>query len=319
MSQARLILAKTESVEDTAEALGASDIIDVSDFSIQRYAGPTVNRNLERTSESNEETINTGPYGEASFMAEAAGVGTGTADTPPPVGFLIAACGFSEVIDATPSGESTTYEVEDSNHDSITLQDYDPDQNLTQTLTGVRGKLSLSMGSNDIPRFSFSQMMGTYARPVQGTPPGGLDWSSWKAALPMSRDNTPLFTLDGFAAVLDQFNIDWGRRITRRDVPGERSTIISKARGQGASGQLTIVAPDIATKNFYQSMESHLGTINKLPIALTHGSAATKRFNITASEFQITPGGISEVETSDGRRGFQISGNFIDYPAIVFD
>lgn len=306
MAVKKLLLMGIEAVEDTAEVLVAADIIDTVDLNITRYGGPRVSKNVDRHLVGNQEEINPSPFASATFGCYA--TAGGAAGDIAPYDVPLRACGFAAV--NTPATD-TTYTFADSGFESATIFDYADDIGQLQKITGVRGSVAFKMANGELPLFQFSDYIGTFVAPEAGSAPGGLDWSTWdQPVLPMTETNTPTLTIDGFAAGCSSFEIDWGVKISRLDLPNYRA---SKLTDREPSASFTILAPTFAAKNFWATLASHDG-ITKVPVALEQGVTAGQIVGISAAELQLS--NIEETEV-EGTLAYTMTGKFIDVPVIV--
>jgi len=305
--QPRLLLAKVEATEDTDAAPAAANAINTIGLSVKRYEGPKKTRELDRNVTGNQEQVNTAPYAEYAFQIEAAG--SGAATTPPAYGPLLRGCGLSETVDAVTNME-VVYAADDTSQDSLTLWDYDPEADLLQKATGCRGNLSFKMEKEGFPLFSFDQFKGTYNKPIQGSPPGGIDWSTFKDPLSAIKDNIPTFNLDGYAVAVQSFELNWGNQVPRLDMANYRSTKVSDRQ---PSGSITILAPKIQDKNFFTSLESHKGTV-LIPFDLQVGVNAGEIIKVSATQLQLL--GMTEGET-EKIRTYTLNLNLIDNPTLI--
>ncbi|HEC12317.1 MAG TPA: hypothetical protein ENI80_03565 [Acidiferrobacteraceae bacterium] len=313
MAIQKLLLAKKEVTRGTDPTPTGANIIETEGLEMLRYEGNRVQRNIDRNLIGNTQQINVDPHTVTSFAVAAAG--SGTAVTPAQYGLLLLACGMDETIDATPGSENVTYQhpVNQSdlrNADSITLYDYRPEVSQLQKSSGVEGTVAFAMQRGELPKFNFSNLMGSYVQPAQATPPTGLDWSAWKDPLPPTKDNVPVFTVDGFSSCTEQFNIDFAMQVIWRDVPGCQRTLLLD---YNPTGQVIIQAPDIATKNFWQKLESH-SVLNKIVVGLQMGNTAGQIVMVDSAEVQIS--NIKEQE-SDGMMVFAMDLLFLDRPIIT--
>lgn len=295
--KSKVLLAKTEATEDTFETLAGTDAVLTSNLDIQVYQGDRVSRNFDRDSLGASEEINVNPHNVISFDVELAG--SGTLATAPAFGDLLECCGLGETVDA---GVDVQYAPISSGFSTVSasflrLQD-DADQMWVKT-TGIRGNLAIELGKSAFPMFKFSSLMGTYYTPTQATAITGVT-SDYISPLAVTKDNTPTVTVDGTAACFTQFNMDLGNQVTRRDAPNCRSTILSD---RNVTGSITIVAPDLSTKNYFGDLESHDG-VSTIPLIITHGTVEGNIVTISLPTVQLKD--ISEVDV-DGDLGFQFS------------
>lgn len=310
MGVEKLLVADIESVEDTDEFAGnptAAQVMDTVGLEVQRYAGPRVERNVDRHVIGNKEQINAGPQGIAKCGVYATGFGD--AGTAALYDVLLRMCGFARTDDP---GVSNTYDQADSGHESGSLWTFDDDVGLKQLLTGVRGSVSFGLEAEGLPMWNFENLIGTYARPVAGARPGAIDWSAFedRPVLPATLVNTPTLTLDGYAIATQVFNVDWALDVQRINVPNLRSTRLPDKK---PTGNFTFFAPPIGTKDFWTKLESHVG-VNKLALSLVHGTVAGDIVEIAAAEYQIDDINESEIK---GERAYEMTGRFIDFPQAI--
>jgi hypothetical protein len=308
MAVEKLLLAKAEVTYGTDPVpVPADDEILTMGLEMLRYEGDRVERDVDKDLVGNNEDINTNPHTNTSFGIEFAG--SGTAATPPAWGVLMTACGFDETIATDVQYQLPALNSDLKAADSVTLYDYREDGKV-QKSSGVRGSVAIEMGKGSLPKLLFSNMLGSYALPIAGAMPTVTDWTDWNDPLPFTGDNVPTFTVDTFAACVESFNIDFGLEVTRRNLPGCASTLLTD---YSPSGQVVIQAPDIGTKDFWTELESHDGT-NLIAIAIVIGATAGAIVKIDASEVQIS--NIVEGE-SDGLMTYTMDLRFIDRPVIT--
>lgn len=295
--KSKFLLAKTETVEDTFETLAGTDAVLTSNLDIQVYQGDRVSRNFDRDSLGASEEINVNPHNVISFDVEMQS--SGAAGTAPAFGDLLECCGLEETVNA---GTDVVYTPLSSGFSSLSasflrLQD-DADQMWVKT-TGIKGNLAIELGKGAFPMFKFSSLMGTYYTPTQATAITS-DTSDYVAPIAVTKDNTPTVTVDGTTACFSQFSMDLGNVIARRDAPNCRSTILSD---RNVTGSITIVAPDLSTKNYFGDLESHAG-VSTIPLVIEHGTTAGGIVNISLPTVQLKD--IAQVDV-DGDLGFQFS------------
>lgn len=314
MAVQKILLAKKETVYDTDATPAAIDAMLVEeDAEARRYEGNRVERNVRRAELGNKEQINVNPHVGFQFSVEAAA--SGTAGTAPGYGPLLLACGFDETVNA---GTDVTYQHPASKSDlrgadSVSIYDYRPEVGQLQKATGVRGSVALTFDRENFGRFQFSDMLGSYNQPEAGTPPSGIDFDSvFNAPLPFTFDNVPTLTLDGYAGGVTQLNVDFAVQVTRLNVPNLKETRLTDVL---PAGQVTVMAPDIGTKNFFAQAESHGGSVSNIVLALEVGSTAGAIIKLDSSKVNLS--NIQETDV-EGDLAFQMDLRFIDRPIITF-
>lgn len=282
------------------------------DAQTERYAGNLVERNVRRAELGAKDQINVNPHTAFTFSVEAAG--SGAAGTRPAYGDLLLACGFDETEDV---GVNYTYQhpadkADLRNADAVTLYDYRPEVAQEQISTGVRGSVALAFDRQNFGRFQFSNMLGAYSQPTNSAPPAGIDFDSlFQAPLPFVENAVPTLTVDGHAAATTQFNIDFNLQVVRHNIPNLQETRLTDVMPQG---QITILAPDIVTENYFAKAESH-GGVNNITLALVVGNNAGEIIQLGSSGVNIS--NIRETDI-DGDLGFQMDLRFVDRPILTF-
>jgi len=314
MAVQKILLAKKEATYDTDPVPDATNAILVEeDAESRRYEGNRVERNVRRDELGNKEQINVNPHAGFSFAVEAAG--SGAAGDRPAYGDLLLACGFDETVSA---GVDVTYQHPSDksdlrNADSVSIYDFRPEISQRQISTGIRGSVELAFDRENFGRFRFTDMLGSYNQPANASPPAGIDFDSmFNAPLPFTFDNVPTLTLDGHAGGVTQLSVNFALQVVRLNVPGTKETRLTDVL---PAGQLTMLAPDITTKNFFAQAESHGGTVTNVVLALTVGSSAGEIIKLDSSKVNI--GNITETDV-EGDLAFQMDLRFIDRPIITF-
>lgn len=299
----KAILAKIEGTEDTDSTPDGSNFIRTKNCQINIYDGDTYAPAYDGDGGRDRPEYRTNEHNTLSFDVDA--TGSGVAGTPPAHGLLLRACGLKETIDP---GVSVVYQLEDTLQDSVSVYFLRGEKQLYRT-TGVRGKLGMAL-TDRVPDFKFSEFKGSYHRPEV---PGGIvpALSNQADAVPLSTDNTQILTFDGEALCLSDFSIDsFGNSVSRNDYVGCRGTGLSP---ESSRGSMTILAPDLATKNWFQAAESHQG-LNKVPFALSHGPVGNN-LGLTCTEVQAL--NVQETDV-DGELGYSMDLIFITPLILTF-
>jgi len=301
----------TDGVDPTADESNA--LLVMTGSQMQRYAGDKKERDLMRGTLGNNDQVNVNPHTMSTIILEA--TASGDAGVAPPYGPLLRACGFDE--DITPD-TSVAYQLPATKADlraadSCSIYDYDPEVSLLQKSHGCRGSVKLICTQQDWPRFEFENLLGSYETPGQGSPPAGIDFSGWLDPVPFTDDFVPTLTVDGVAAGVESLELDFAVQVVRRNQPNLKRTLLTDYR---PTARIAILAPDIATRNWWSKMESHGGTIEDIVIALQIHSTAGKVIKLDASEAAIS--NIEEGE-SDGMRIYTMDMAIKDSPIITFE
>lgn len=266
------ILAKTEVTYNTDPTpTGSSNAIQTSDLNITPMAGPTVSRNLDKSTLGNDLQIQVGTYVQLSFMVEIAG--GGAVDTAPAYGPLLEACGFSETVNAS---TSVVYAPVSTSFDSVTIYfEHDGQQHI---ITGARGSVAMSLNPGEIPHFAFS-FTGLYNTPTS-TSDATPDYSAFQTPLPVNNTNTTTFSLHSVSATMVQCSLDVACNVVYRNVVGNESVeLVDRA----PSGQCVIESPTISTKDWFSTaVNSTTGALS-----IVHGTSAGNIVTIGAPNVQI--------------------------------
>ncbi len=312
MSVEKLLLAKEEVTYGVDPTPSAANAMETMGMSMSRYEGDVQARELDRSVLGGNEGINTNPHTMSSFSIPLAG--SGAAGTPPAYGVLLKACGMDEtlngVIDVSYQMPATQAGLAAA--DSVTFWDYRSQVGKAQKSSGCRGKCSISMGKGELPKIEFGDFLGSYTRPEALAQPSSIDWTGWKAEVPFTESNVPTLTLDGVAACTESFSVDIGQEVARRNLPGCNQTVLT---GYTSTGNMTVVAPNIASKNWFEKLESHNG-ISKVPLALVLGTVAGLTVSIDCAEVQIT--NVSEGESSEGDLSYSFDLAFLSLVVLKY-
>ena len=296
--KAKALLAKLESLYSVDPTPAGVDAVQTKNLSINPYTGNTISRDLDRETLGGQEQININPHVEVSFEVELAG--SGTAGTAPAYGTLLRACGFVEDVQI----DHVNYKPKSDNFESVTLyylQRNDAGGFQQQSITGCRGSVSFSVDRSGIPIMSFT-FLGFYQTPIDAADIT-IDRSAFIDPVYVSKDNTAL-TFGSYTAKASSFSVDVANSTSMRSVTGARYVNIAD---RAPTGQTTIDAPALATKDFFSLVESHDGTTTEA-VTLTHGTLAGNIVEITAPKVQFT--GIQNTD-SDGELAYQLDMSFL--------
>lgn len=291
----RVLWAKVESTYGTDATPTSAESIITTGLSIQPYAGNTVSVDIDEPTLGGSPQINTGPNVIVSFGVYMAG--SGAAGTAPYWGSLMRACGYSETVSAS---TSVTYDPVTTGFESATLYfNVDGQKHL---ITGARGDFTISMGKGQIPVINFT-FTGLYATPTAAAM--ALNKTAFVSPLPVTKVNTPTFTLQGYAALAESFSYSQNNNIVYRNIIGGENVLLTN---RNPSGQFLIEAPAIGTKDFFSAVESHDG-ITTGAFQIVHGTTAGNIITIDAPAVQLTS--ISE-QNSDDIEMYQMDAQFLN-------
>lgn len=280
----RLIWAKEESAYGIDPAdLDSSNSIVTTGLTIQPYNGDTVSLDIDEPDLGGSKSINTGPNVVLSFGVYLAA--SGSAGTAPYWGPLLKACMMSETEVAS---TSVTYKPDTSGSTSLTI--YFNTDGTQHILTGARGDFSISMGRGQIPIMNFT-FTGLYNAPTAAAQT--LDKTVFVDPLPVTAVNTPTFSLHGYAANAESFNLSMNNNVVYRNVIGNETIFITN---RNVTSDVSIEAPAIGTKDFFAAARSDNG-ITTGAFQIIHGTTAGQICTISSASSQITS--ISEANSDD--------------------
>lgn len=301
MFKKKHLLAKLETAYGTDPTPEGSNAILTSNLSITPYEGNRVARDVDRPTLGNSEEINTGPYVTISGDVEIAGAGT--AGTVPSYGVLLRACGFSETLveDVPGTPTAVVYQPVSDDFESATL--YYFIENQLHKATGVRGTVTFDLTRGALPKMSFT-FTGLWHEPVTVLAPPTVNTTGFKAPVPVTAANTPVYKIGDYACRAEAFNLNVANNVVYRNVVNSESVIITD---RAPAGSMTVEAPRLAEKNLFQLVASHNG-VTTSTLEIEHGTTAGNVFAITAPKVQLSSISGSD---SDGLLTYQMDTRFI--------
>lgn len=251
---------------------GAANAILVSDLTMRPMEMTTVERALIRPFLGNSEQLPTRIYNGCQFTVELAG--SGTPGLAPAMGPLLRAAGFAETIVAE---ESVSYSPISTGFESLTFY-----MNLDGVLhrgLGARGTVTFSLKNNERPTATFN-LTGLFLPIIDQALPA-VDFAAWKKPLPCNRSNTPVFTLHGYAALLDDLQIDMANNVVYRGLIGGSEFV--RITDRKPAGSVLMEAVKVADKDWWTSIQAAADG----PLALVHGLTAGNIIEIDAPHVQL--------------------------------
>ncbi|HEV7368828.1 phage tail tube protein [Arenibaculum sp.] len=280
----KVITAKVEtSYGADAAPTGAANAILATKVQLTPIEGQEITRELERPHFGGQPQILVNKHVSLQFEVEAAG--SGAAGTAPAYGPLLRACALSQTLDATPGSEKVVYRPVSEGHESASIH-FNLDGTLHQLL-GARGNVTLRVQAGQIPKFVFS-FKGLFVAPSATALPAA-DFSAFMDPQEISDANTPAFTIDGYQAVMQEFELDLANQVEGRFLVGQEAIVITDRQTRGSCN---IEAPALGTKDVFALATSHA----RVPLSLVHGSGAGNVIEITAPEVQLGRPGYTEVQ-----------------------
>jgi hypothetical protein len=279
----RSILAKAESsYGSNPTPTGSANYVQVIDLNIEPVVSDEVSRDLIRPYMGNYEVIPANTRVNVTFDVEMAG--SGSAGTAPKYGPILKSCGLSETISG---GNTVTYAPVSTPSDSVTLfVNYD---GIRHTVTGARGTFSINCEVNNIPRISFS-LTGIFNAPTDTALPT-VTVSNQASPLIFKNGSTSNFSIFGFSAALQSWNLDFNNEVIYRElVGGTKEVLITDRR---PSGTAVIENVALSSHNFFTD---YTGTSTGTNTWL-HGTAAGNRVTVSCPQTDL---GQPTYEDSDG-------------------
>lgn len=138
--------------------------------------------------------------------------------------------------------------------------------------TGCRGTFEISLAVKGIPTFKFT-MTGLYNAPTD-TAALTPDFSAFTTPKLANTTNTPTFTLDSYAALLESASLNIANSINHVQLIGSEEV---KITDRAPAGSLLFEAPTIATKDYWSSITAN----TLLALVLNHGASNGYKVNLS--------------------------------------
>jgi hypothetical protein len=277
----KMLAIKAEpSYGNDSKPTGKSNAIVTKNLEIQLMQGNTAQRNTDRPYTGNDITYYTDPHTKLAFDVELAG--SGKKGLAPAYGILFRMCGFQQTIKKDESVEFTP--ISDMEESASCY--YQIASELHKVL-GARGTFSINFGQKDMPSYHF-EVTGLHQSPKSAKAPEA-DYSHFKAPKPVSFDNTPVFELFGYKAVMESLSLDMNIEVAHRTPVNSKSVPIT---GRSASGEVTIELPRIDDINYHNFITNHLTG----SLSMQHGIEAGNIIDIYCPKVQLLNPRIGESE-----------------------
>ena len=302
-----------QALAGTPETLVLGDVLRTQNAQFMLYDGNSQER-ADDGPAGVDPTIRTREHNTFTADIEMAGAGTGTPNVNPNLALdlFFRAAGYDYTDVATVGSESRTYTLttDFASHEFATLRLERPMDIATTYDCRAIGSLAIADGIPTISSTFKGRFVDIANDSGQLIVPGVLPTYVQQArALPMNQTNTPTLTLDGVAVCLTDFSLDnFGFDLVVDDSYTCDGFQLSRVV---QTGTITIIAPDIAVKDFYALAKTG-GAIQEVPFAWTQGTAITNRFYATSSAVQILPGITSSGASSGGFQTLSMPVKFFD-------
>lgn len=205
--------------------------------------------------------------------------GSGAAGTAPAWMELLEACGMAAPVLTVGEDAVQVFAAPGVAATSISQYDFMSDQR--RKSVGMVGSFTMDFTAGAYPFFGFSWMgLIPAASPFDKTAPGAVDVTRFKQPVEVNTDNTEIL-LDGYAANVRSWRADAGVTTAIRNLVGRRYV---RRGNHSFTSTAVIEAPDIATKNYIQSLRA--GSL--VEWLLTHGTVAGNIIELASEKVQIT-------------------------------
>ena len=205
--------------------------------------------------------------------------GSGDAGTAPAWMELLEACGMAAPTLTADTDAVQVFAAPGVNASSISQYDFMSDQR--RKAVGMVGNFTMDFTAGAYPFFGFNWMgLIPATSPFDKTAPGAVDVTRFIQPVEVNTDNTEML-LDGFAAIVRSWRADAGVTTAMRNLVGKRYV---RRGNHSFTSTAVIEAPDIAAKNFIQSLR----TGSLLEWSLTHGVTAGNIIELASEKVQIT-------------------------------
>ena len=274
LSRKRLIVCKIESTYGTDSAPTGSDALLVRNLDVTPLNAETVSRDLIRPYYGNSEQLLARTSSALSFEVELAG--SGTAGTAPKFDAVLQACALAPTLVAT---TSVTYNPVSAAIKSCTI--WVNIDGVLHKFTGCRGTVSINGTLGQIPSLKFD-LTSVYNEPTDAT---ALTPTYTLQAYPLVFRQVSTSAFNFFSSTafcLQAFEFNLSNETNYRDlIGGVKEVLIT---GRKPAGSVTIEAPTMAGKNFFNAATSS-PTGN---LSLLHGTTAGNKVTFTANQVDVT-------------------------------
>ncbi|NQD37476.1 hypothetical protein HPT27_10595 [Permianibacter sp. IMCC34836] len=267
----KILLAKSEVTYGTDPVpTGAANAVLTRSLELTAIEAEEVERELLRGTPGNNPKLLAGVHCALTFQVEIQGAGA--AGTAPGYGAILKGCAHSETISA---GVDVQYTPVNTNEGSTTFYVYH--DGILHKITGARGSVKYTFAVGGIPVMEFT-FIGLYNAPIAQANPTGT-FTAFKAPKVVS-NALGTFSLGGFAAKLETFELDVAVERTYHELIGAKSIEVTDRK---PAGTLTIEEPTLATKDYWAEVLAE----NELAVSMQHGNVAGSIVSITAQKLQL--------------------------------
>ncbi|MCA0303478.1 MAG: hypothetical protein LCH95_13835 [Proteobacteria bacterium] len=267
----KVVLAKIETTYGTDPTpTGAANAVLLRGVDIDIAQGERLPRDVLRTGLGQLGTLLFGRRVTLTATVDLAG--SGAAGTAPAWGPLMRACALAETVTA---GTRVDYTPVDQGFESVAI--YFNLEGSRTILLGCRGSAKLMLPKGKLPQIQFS-LTGLWVSDTSVAYPSQT-LTAWKDPLPVSKANTPTFTIDGQAVQGSNVELDGGLQVGYRELINLREIVVEDRLPTFSA---TIEELPLATKNFFALMSGA-----NVALALTHGTVAGNIIQLASSTLQV--------------------------------
>lgn len=205
--------------------------------------------------------------------------GSGTAGVAPAWMELLEGCGMAAPVLTVAQDAVQNFAAPGTAATSLSQYDFMSDQR--RKSVGMVGSFSMDFTAGAYPFIGFNWMgLIPALSPFDKTAVAAVDLARWKQPVEVNLDNTD-FLLDGYAPALRSWRADAGVTTAMRNLVGKRYV---RRGNHSFTSTAVIEAPDIATKNYIQSLRA--GSL--VSWSLVHGRTAGNIFQASSAKVQVT-------------------------------
>lgn len=146
-------------------------------------------------------------------------------------------------------------------------------------LTGVRGDLSLDLSVGQIPKFKFS--FTGKNNDSSDVEMSGADYSDFQTPQVVNTNNTPNFSIFGYAGALESLSIALNNEVKYTSLVGRELVEITDRK---ATGSVVFLEPLTADKNFWASAKNQ----ESGELTIMHGTVNGNKVTITCPKVMIS-------------------------------
>lgn len=253
------VLAKIETTYGTDPTpTGSANAMQMTEVTLSPLEGADETRALLLTYLGNQGKLLVGNYVRLKGSVEIAG--SGAAGTAPAYGPLLRSCGMAETLVAS---TSASYAPVSAAPETVTI--YANLDGVNHKLAGVRGTYTLTLTPAKIPRYTFD-LWGLLST-ITDTALPAVTLTAFVKPLPVSKANTPTYTLFTLAQIAESLTLDIGNKCEPRLLIGSETIEITDRQAKGTA---VVQAGLIAAKDWFGIAQAR----TRGALSVVHGTSA---------------------------------------------